>query len=162
MKRFIVRESTLAKAKERADKLPLLNNSIRSGEGAIAAYIGEAVAHAMLGGRIADQYDYDIIYGENNTKIDVKTKVRTVPPQKHYFCSVADYNTTQQCDEYAFVSVLKDYTLAWWLGKISKDSFYKKALFYKKGDLDPFWDTGGKFYFRADCYNLEVSELDSH
>ena len=158
MKQFKISDNTLQRVKERAAKLPLLNNSIRSGKGTIVAYIGEEVVKRVLNGEIKDTYDYDIVYS-NNFKIDVKTKERTVAPRSNYNCTVADFNTKQDCDEYAFVSVLNDHSKAWYLGKISKTDFYKKAKFYKEGELDPDSPPSKNFYFRADCYNIPISEL---
>jgi hypothetical protein len=160
MKKYIISKEALAKAKARAEALPLLNNSIRKGKGAIVAYLGEAVVKRMLNGEVKDTYDYDIIYGDN-IKVDVKTKERTVPPREHYNCTVADFNTKQECDEYAFVSVLNDHSTAWYLGKISKEDFYKEAKFYKEGELDPDSPPSKDFYFKADCYNIPISKLNS-
>jgi len=159
MKKFKIQTSTLLRVKDRAKTLPLLNNSIRKGKGAVAAYIGEEVVKRVLNGKIKDTYDYDIIYGDD-VKVDVKTKERTVVPMQHYNCTVADFNTKQDCDEYAFVSVLKDHSSAWYLGKISKEQFYQKASFYKEGDLDPDSPPNKDFYFKADCYNIPISELN--
>ena len=158
MKQFAVTNQALERVKQRASKLPLLNNSIRNGEGSIVAYIGEEVVKKVLNGKIEDTYDYDIIYN-NDIKVDVKTKERTVAPRENYNCTVADFNTKQDCDEYAFVSVLIDHSKAWYLGKISKTEFYQKAKFYRKGELDPDSPPSKNFYFRADCYNIPISEL---
>ena len=158
MKQFAVTNQALERVKQRASKLPLLNNSIRNGEGSIVAYIGEEVVKKVLNGKIEDTYDYDIIYN-NDIKVDVKTKERTVAPRENYNCTVADFNTKQDCDEYAFVSVLNDHSKAWYLGKISKTEFYQKAKFYRKGELDPDSPPSKNFYFRADCYNIPISEL---
>ena len=154
MRKFKITKTALERAQCRADKLPLLNNSIRKGEGSLVAYIGEEVAKAVLGGEIEDTYDYDIGYGK--TKVDVKTKERTVPPRNYYECSVADFNTKQGCDEYAFVSVLDNLQEAWYLGKISKKEFYKTAIFHKKGEVDP----DNNFTFKADCYNIPIRNLN--
>jgi len=160
MKKFKISSSTLLNIKDRAKTLPLLNNSIRGGEGTVVAYIGEEVVKRVLHGKIEDTYDYDVTYGDG-TKVDVKTKERTVPPRENYNCTVADFNTKQECDEYAFVSVLNDHSTAWYLGKISKKDFYKEAKFYKEGDLDPDSPPNAGFYFRADCYNIPISKLNS-
>ena len=154
-----ISDSTLAKARLRASKLPLLRNSIRKGKGSVVAYIGEEVAKAILKGIIEDTYDYDIIY--NRTKVDVKTKERTVAPKLNYNCTVADFNTGQNCDEYAFVSVLSNLKYAWYLGKIDKKQFYEKATFYKEGQVDPDSPPNKIFKFRADCYNIATSELST-
>ena len=143
----------MQRVRARAEKLPLLNNSIRKGEGSLVAYIGEEVVKSVLNGNIKDTYDYDIIY--QDIKVDVKTKERTVAPKSYYECSVADFNTKQECDEYAFVSVLNTLKEAWYLGKISKLDFYKKAVFHRKGEVDP----ANNFTFKADCYNIPISLL---
>lgn len=158
VKKFKISKETLEEAKVRAEALPLLNNSIRKGKGAIVAYLGEAVVKRVLNGKIEDTYDYDVTYG-NSMKVDVKTKERTVPPRENYNCTVADFNTKQKCDEYAFVSVLNDHSAAWYLGKISKEGFYKEAKFYKEGELDPDSPPSMDFYFKADCYNIPISKL---
>ena len=118
------------------------------------AYIGEEVVKNVLNGEIKDTYDYDIVY--QNTKVDVKTKERTVAPKPYYECSVADFNTRQDCDEYAFVSVLNTLKEAWYLGKIAKADFYKKAVFHRKGEID----CANNFTFKADCYNIPISLLN--
>jgi hypothetical protein len=41
------------------------------------------------------------------------------------------------------------------LGEIDKRDFYKNATHHRRGDVDP--DNG--FVFKADCYNLAISEL---
>lgn len=160
MKKFKISNNTLLSVKDRAKALPLLNNSIRGGEGTVVAYIGEEVVKRVLRGEIEDTYDYDVMYG-GGIKVDVKTKERTVPPRENYNCTVADFNTKQKCDEYAFVSVLNDHSTAWYLGKISKKDFYKEAKFYKEGELDPDSPPNAGFYFRADCYNIPISKLNS-
>ena len=164
MKKFSISSGTLKRIKERASKLPLLNNSIRGGvseetyrKGVLVAYIGEEVVKKVLDGDIKDTYDYDIIY--NGIKVDVKTKERTVSPEPHFNCTVADFNTKQSCDEYAFVNVLKNLSCAWYLGKIDKKTFFEEATFYKKGELDPDSPPWKKFYFQADCHNLPVRKL---
>jgi hypothetical protein len=153
MKKLKITKTALDRVRVRAEKLPLLKNSIRNGEGKIVAFIGEEVAKHVLKGRIENTYDYDVIYGQ--TKVDVKTKERTVAPRSFYECSVADFNTRQDCDEYAFVSVLDNFQEAWYLGKISKKKFYETATFHKKGEVDP----ANNFTFKADCYNIPIHKL---
>ena len=54
------------------------------------------------------------------------------------------------------VSVLNTLKEAWYLGKISKLDFYKKAAFHRKGEID----TNNNFTFKADCYNIPISLLN--
>ena len=159
MKRFKVSEATFKEAKRRFDNFPLINNSIRQREGGLVGYIGEALVLHLEGGEIKDTYDYDLI-DRNGVKIDVKTKERKVAPRSNYNCTVADFNTKQKCDRYAFVSGLNDMKTAWYLGSISKEEFYKKAVFRKKGELDPDSSPNYPFKFTADCYNIPTSELE--
>ena len=160
MKGFKITEKTLSRAKQRAEKLPLLNNSIRDGEGTVVAYIGEEIAAKALHGQIEDTFDFDIVYNDN-TKVDAKTKERGVAyhDPDRFWCTVAAFNTKQECDEYAFVTVHKDHSVGWYLGKISKKDFYKEAKFFKEGDYDPLSYKNKPFYFKADCYNLLLKTL---
>ena len=114
-------------------------------------YSGWSVSSSWL-------YDYDFILPDG-TKVDVKTKKRTVSVQGNYNATVADFNTTQDCDIYYFVSLIWDNRTNSWskaqlCGSISKERFYSDATFAKKGDPDGKWD------FKADCYNLRYECLD--
>jgi hypothetical protein len=53
--------------------------------------------------------------------------------------------------------VLKDFSKGWFLGFLSKEEYFEKAKFMKKGDFDP--DNG--YEVRADCYNLTIEELNN-
>jgi hypothetical protein len=143
-------------AKEKAEEIGSLNNSIRGGDGNLIGCLAEIVCADKLGWSLSNTYDYDCVCGE--FKIDVKTKERGVPPRGNYFASVADYNTTQKCSHYAFCSTIGKGTV-FILGIIDKEEFYDKATFFKKGDYDPNSSTTDAFYFTADCYNLEYSKL---
>ena len=155
MKKRTLSFETLKRVKERANQLPILKNSIRNGEGYVVGFIGEEVVKDVLNGEIKDTLDYDIIYN-GMTKVEVKTKEITVSPRSHFEFSVADCNSSQRCDEYAFVFVLKQMPYAWYAGKISKSDFYEAAVFHKKGEVDPAFPN---FVFKADCWNIAVSKL---
>jgi hypothetical protein len=146
----------MRKAKIKADEMGTLNNSIMDGHRNVVGFLGEEVALDVLGGTASNTFNYDIIDAKLRT-VDVKTKLTTVPPLENYDCSVAAYNTTQECDCYAFVRILKTKPVAWFLGYIKKEDYYNKATFMKKGEVDP----SNNFTVRADCYNLKISELDS-
>lgn len=135
-----------------------LRNSITSGDGNLAAFIGEFAAQIVIGGEILNTFEFDI-RDDSGITWDVKTKRRTVKPRVKYNCSVADFNTNQKCDRYCFVTLFNlDY--AYVLGWISKEDFYKKAKFFKKGEVDEQSPPGKTFRFTADCYNLETKELN--
>ena len=91
----------------------------------------------------------------NGKKVDVKTKQTSVAPLPDYDCSVANFNTKQACDTYAFVRVKNDLTVGWYLGCMDKKEYFEKAVFMKKGDVD----ASNNYTVRADCYNLKIKQL---
>jgi hypothetical protein len=144
-------------AKRKALELGQLNNSIESGGGNEAGFIGEICALKIIGGKLVNTYDYDIV-DLNGITWDAKTKRRSVAPKDNYYCSVAAFNTKQRCDNYIFISLEKDlygHVLGW----MSKEEFYDISTFCKKGELDPDSSPRYPFYFTADCYNIEIKKL---
>ena len=150
-----ITDEMLIKARRKAIDLGQLNNSIERGDGNLVGFLGELVAQKVLGGRVKNTYEYDLVL-KDGTKIDVKTKKTSVAPKDYYDCSIANYNTKQECDEYCFVRVKNTLDKAWVLGRIGKEEYFKKARFLKKGDQDG--DNG--FFVKADCHNLMISELN--
>lgn len=118
---------------------------------------GEILMADKFKGKQANTFDYDIIIQGYN--IDVKTKRFTAKftPNPNWNLNIPDFNTTQKCDFYCFVGMADDYKRAYFYGFIKRDDFYKKAVFGKKGEIDP--NGNGIWTFRADCYNLLISEL---
>lgn len=144
----------LVEARDKAAEMGKLRNSITSGAGNIAGFIGEAIAQQVLGGKLDNTYDYDLVL-DNGTKIDVKTKQTSVKPLDSYDCSIANLNTKQQCDYYAFVRVKNDFTVGWYLGVYSKELYMRDAVFMKKGTVDP----SNGYVVKSDCWNLKISKL---
>lgn len=145
----------LAKARAKAKEMGRLRNSIERGGGNLAGFLGELIYLEVEGGRWDNTYEYDVMRPDGKT-VDVKTKRTKVAPKPYYECSVADFNTSQDCDYYAFVRVSYDNSVGWYLGKIPRKTYYEKATFMKRGDLDP----SNNFVVKADCYNLPISELE--
>jgi len=146
-----------AKAREMGE----IKNSITSGEGNIAGFLGEEVANAVLEGTvISNTYDYDIISADQPTITwDVKTKRCTSPPKDYYDCSVAAYNTKQKCDRYIFVRIEwtnNRWGRAWVLGWYDKSQYFKDARKLTKGSTDG----NNKFKVKADCYNMRINQLE--
>jgi hypothetical protein len=133
-----ITQEMIIRATKKSLEMGEIRNSITSGMGNIAGFIGEQVANEVIKGIINNTYDYDII--EDNILWDVKTKRCTSRPRPHYECSIAALNTHQICTKYAFVRL----------------EFYKKAKFLKKGDFDP----DNNFTVKADCYNVKISDLN--
>jgi CBS domain-containing protein len=143
-------------AEREAAEIPLLKDSYRKGGGRLVGIIGELIVEAALSGERKNDYDRDVVYGDG-IRVEVKTKESDFTPKPDWNCTVYAANARQKCDEYAFVRVKKDYSGGWYLGKISRNQFLEKAVFAKKGDLDP--KSHIPYPWPADCYNLTLSEL---
>ena len=139
------------KAQYKSSIMGSLNNSITSGEGNVAGFIGEYIVADYIDAEVVDTYDYDLL--KKDIRIDVKTKRCTSPPKLNYDCSICGLNPNQKCDEYWFVRILNDYSKAWILGWYPKKEYIEDARLYKKGDID------GKFTFHTDAYNIPISKL---
>lgn len=150
-----ITEDQIKLAEKKSKEMGALKESITKGEGNIAGFLGEILFVDYFGGVVENTYDYDVII--NNTKVDVKTKRTTVPPEPHYLATVADFNTKQNCDIYYFVRVNIEEKKGYLLGGLTKKQFYKKSSFNKKGEIDPSSDFG--WTFKADCYNIPISRL---
>ena len=151
-----ITEQMKQRAWRKARQMGQLNNSITKGDGNIAGFLGEEVANNVIKGNINNTYDYDII--KNGVKYDVKTKRSTSEPKPHYECSVASYNTKQECDYYVFVrleNVGGKWTRAWVLGHYEKKKYFRAARFLKRGQKDG----SNAFRVKADCYNMEIKKL---
>ena len=98
--RIPIKKEWLEQAKKDSQHMGMLNKSITEGQGNLAGFIGELVVQAIIGGVRKNTYDYDII--KNDKFIDVKTKRCTSEPKLNYDCSVAAYNTKQNCTHYVF------------------------------------------------------------
>jgi hypothetical protein len=143
--------------KAKRKELRKLKNSIRRGGGVILGLLGQEVANHIIGGEIAETYDYDITHA--GVTYEIKTKQCTSEPMSEYDCTVSAYNTKQICDNYVFIRIENKGRIwgrAWVLGWLSKDEFFEKATFLKRGEKS------GKngFYARSDCYNIPISKLN--
>ena len=143
----------IARAKKKAATVGNLQGSITGSLSHVVGAIGEVIVADAIDGTHSNTYDYDLV--RDGERIDVKTKRCNTRPFPHYDCSVAAHGAKQDCDSYIFVRILTDSSQAWILGHISKKEFYTKATKYKRGDVDP----ANGFTFKADCYNLPISEL---
>ena len=148
-----ITDEMLSKAREKTVEMGKLYNSILRGKGNMSGFIGEQLALKVLGGAWENTYDYDLKV--NDIRIDVKTKQTSVKPLPHYECSIAAFNTKQDCDGYAFVRVLNDFSVGWFLGVLTKQDYFDKATFLKKGEVDP----SNNYTVKADCYNVRIDEL---
>jgi hypothetical protein len=152
-------DDLLTEARQLARQMGTLRNSITKGAGNVYGFVGELVATRYLGALHHNTHDYDVVLpaGPQGFRVDVKTKKVTSKPKPNYLCTVADYNTRQQCDAYVFTRVMDDFSYAYLLGWLTKEQFYKEAKFFKRGDIDP--SGNGKWKFTADCYNVQIDQL---
>lgn len=147
-------------ARQKAEEMGKLKNSITEGEGNVPGFLGEFIAAEYLGAEVSNTYEYDILAEEK--RIDVKTKRCTSKPKDFYECSIAAFNTRQECDIYLFTRILwhkdkpKVWKKGWLLGWLPKEEYFEKATFLKKGQVDP----SNNFTVKADCYNLKISCLN--
>jgi hypothetical protein len=142
-------------AHKKAKEMGKLRHSITEGSGNIFGFLGEYAAWSLIGGKIANTHEYDLILPDGRT-VDVKSKRTKVAPQPHYECSVYAYNTRQACNFYCFVRVSELMDKAWIVGMIDKNKFLQRATFIKKGTLDG----NNNFKIMDDCFNLKIQELD--
>ena len=143
----------MSRAREKASSVGILQGSITGGTRNVIGAIGEVIVADSINADEISTYDYDLV--KDGKRIDVKTKRCNTKPLPNYDCSVALHGTKQDCDAYVFVRILTDMSKAWILGGISKHKFYKEATLYRKGDID--YNNG--YTFKADCYNLQISQL---
>lgn len=144
-----------SKCAEKANAMGSVQGSIEGGGGNFAGFAGEVLFVEVFGGEWSPTPNYDVVM-DDGTTVDVKTKRRWSKPEPYYDCSVADYNTEQDCDIYYFVSINKDFNDAYMLGYLPHDEYYDTATFREEGEVDP----DNNFTFKADCWNVKISELD--
>ena len=153
-------DQQIALARQKSTDMGTLNNSIMNGRGNIIGFLGEIVVYDFMkkinaNTHLTNTYDYDILY-DNKIKLDVKSKRCTTTPKDYYECSVANYNTTQECDAYVFTRILENLSTVWILGYINTTEYYNKAKFLKQGEIDP----DNNYRVRSDCYNLAIRDLN--
>ena len=153
----VITGDMLVTARDKAAEMGRLRNSIISGAGNLAGFIGEAVAQQVMGGVLTNTYNYDLILCNGKT-VDVKTKQNSVKPLETYECSVAALNTTQECDYYALFRVNNDFSVGWFLGVYEKQQYMLDAKYLTKGTID----TDNGYVVKSDCYNLPIHQLKEH
>lgn len=137
-----------------------LNDSITEGEGLLSGLIGEELFrdyYNFLPSRGEAIFHYDVLDPWILGRIEVKTKRCTSAPKLHYNCTVAASNADQQCDYYAFVRLLTDFSKAWVVGLLPKKEFFDQAQEGKRGEIDPHGFGGWRF--KWNCFNLPISAL---
>jgi hypothetical protein len=144
-------------AKEKAEEMGELKNSILKGQGNVTGFLGEEIIKSFLSARSSNTKDYDISYKKK--KYDIKTKLTSKEPLPEYDCSIAAYNTVQKCDGYIFVRIQKDkednLICGWILGWMDKEAYFQNAEYWPKGKIDP----SNGYRVKASCYNIKIKDL---
>ena len=146
----------LALATARAASLGQLRNSIESGGGNLAGYLGELLIESQFDTVRVDDYDHDLVVAGRRVDVKTKRQASTQPPPLYYEASVACFNLRQDCDEYWFCRVSNCYTVGWVCGWLTKAEFRERAVHHVAGSVDP----SNNFTFKADCYNVRYSDLN--
>ena len=165
-------QEMIESAKEKARSLGSINNSILKGAGNLAGYLGEEALAPYINAQIVsnnrglEKYNHDLLLQDNH-RIEVKTKRRTVAPKSYYDVSVAKTSKHQQPDIYAFISLeferatkdhpKKYYGLKriWLCGFMGAYDYWEMAKLWKSGELDK----RNNLKTHVDMYNLEISQL---
>ena len=147
-------EAMRVEAQRKATEMGPINNSFLRGEGNVYGFIGELMFAQVTGGEVDNTYEWDVVM-PNGVTVDVKTKCVTSPPFPDYDCSVAAAQVQQMCDYYAFVRVLKDLSMGWYLGALTKPTFFNTARWLKAGTVDG----SNGWAPPVDCYNVKISDL---
>ena len=167
-------EEMIQNARKKALELGKLKNSITSGKGNIAGYLGEEAVASYIEAKIVsndegkDKFNHDLL--KDTLRIEVKTKRRTVPPRDFYDVSIAESSLHQKPDLYIFVSlqfkeslknkngeiVYKQLENVWLLGQKEPEEYLKIASIWKAGDIDK----SNNFFTHETMYNVAIKDLD--
>ena len=158
----------LQDAREAAESLGKINNSITGGGGNLAGYLAEYAVADWIGAKVVsslpgvEKYGHDLML--DGMRIEVKTKRRTVAPKPDYEVSVAETSYHQRPDLYCFVSMhfghkkgdsyyeLRGIFIN---GFISCERFFREGRSLKKGQVDGT----NNYTVRANCTNMMVRDL---
>ena len=142
---------------KRSIAMGILPGSYTRGAGNMVGCLGEvAVSHYLRNSKyVGDScYTHDLIYKKK--RVDVKSKSCSSKPKQHYSAFVnCKQGFTPDNDAYFFTRVKKDLSVVYLLGWIKSSQLQSKAIFRKKGDVDP-----DGFVFKSAGYQLLLSSLN--
>ena len=119
-------------AREQAKNMKHLG-SLTAGKRDAHAALAEIVACEYVNGEMVRDYDHDFKTWWG-LKVDVKSKMRSVPPEPHFDVNILEYTREQACDFLLFTSVLKNGTKVWICGGYGKQAFLRDAKLIKAGE----------------------------
>lgn len=155
MVKITVDDVIISNAETTAKALGILSNSIEKGEGNTTGFIGKYVVADYLEAFTIDKHTNALLIGE--LKVQVRSKKTKYTPKVHYEVSIADTPKVKQqkYDYYVFTRVSEDYKTCWILGCMPKEEFFQRAIFMKKGQIDP----SNGYRVKADCWNMTINDL---
>jgi hypothetical protein len=104
--------------------------------------LGKIALNNFFGGKLIDVSDYDFLY--HGLRFFVKTNEIRTPPESDHDIITAEYSLDKQCDVYALVFVLSDFSKAFFYGVVKKnalvarDYYLKKRNKYQEGDIQEY------------------------
>lgn len=154
-------------AQKRIEDDPIFKNSIRGKEANLIGSIGEVLFERFIQEegltleketREEERYNHDFIVDEE-FRVEVKTKDRSVVPKSYYDCSVTEESLSRQDpDFFYFISLLRKrgiFTDGYLLGAIDTPNLYIRGEKWKAGEIDA---RNGKTISK-DCVNIEIKNL---
>lgn len=147
----------IQQARTLADEMGHIRNSILSGRGNLAGFIGEVGVSEALKVTPSNTFDYDLLLPDGRS-VDVKTKQTTVPPLMSYDASVAATSDHQKCDLFVFTRLLReaDSLTLYIMGWIPRPDFYLSSTPLKAGWVDP----SNGWSVSVDCRNLAYEKMN--
>jgi len=140
-------------AKEQAKRMNHAGSMMRGTRDAHAA-LAEIVACEYVGGEMVRDYNHDFKTWWG-LKVDVKNKMRSVPPEPHFAVNIFTYNEKQDCDFLLFTSTAKDGRKVWICGGYGKKAFLRDADVKKAGEkFGPQQIT-----YRRDNYEMQIKDI---
>ena len=156
IKTFEISPEMLSEAQEKAMEMGALRGSILQGKGNLSGFVGEIAVRDILTATQSNTYNYDLTLDDGST-VDVKTQAVNSIPREYYECNLNEHSTKQECDYYAFARVLSDLSKGWYLGKIKKKEFMKRAKLNHAGSLS----ASGNFVFKLNTYTIKIGDIEN-
>lgn len=152
----------VAESRRLAKSMGSIKNSILSGGGNRAGFLGELALARFLGVERENERNFDLIL--NGKTIEVKSKRRLFDPHPSFEGSVALSSSHQHPSYYAFLSLTfeskcgKNYAglkSVWLCGFISYSEFMEKSVVWEKGKIDK----SNNFETLVNMRNIKYSDL---
>ncbi len=149
------------RARKAGDKIGVLPNSIRKGQGNTVGKIGEEMFNKFYPDNDwpdTTQFDFTLVRNDCLLRIEMKAKEHGPykKPELDYEGSVTWSEKAQDCDIYYFSRVHKDTRVGWLCGWMWKEEFFKQCFLIKKGERFP-----NGFVCSQDCWNIYYHQCHS-